>query len=186
MIPAEMLTHEFLGYARDKLSQSLGQVVRCLRLLSSEEVWHRTNGHTNSVGNLVLHLTGNVRQWIVAGLGGQPFTRDRPAEFAQRGPVPTSEIVDNLERTVQQAVDVLQHLDSEALAARLNVQGYDVSALVAVFHVVEHFSAHTAQIVHMTKALKDVDLSLYDEHGRRLAGKSPTAGTEPGRYTPAS
>lgn len=87
------LAHEFVAYACEKLTQQLGQIVRCAGLLTEEEVWHRANEHTNSVGNLILHLTGNVRQWVVAGLGGAAFRRDRPAEFAQRGPLPIAEIV---------------------------------------------------------------------------------------------
>lgn len=164
------LAHEFVAYACEKLTQQLGQIVRCAGLLTEEEVWQRANEHTNSVGNLILHLTGNVRQWVVAGLGGAAFSRDRPAEFAQRGPLPTAEIVAPLEQTVREAIEVLHGLDSAALAARHSIRGYDVSALAAVFHVVEHFSGHGGQIVHATKALKDVDLSLHDAQGHQRSG----------------
>jgi uncharacterized damage-inducible protein DinB len=174
-MPAHVLPHEFTCYACDKLTQHLAQIARCASLLDDEQVWHRANEHCNSVGNLILHLTGNVRQWVIAGLAGEPFNRDRPAEFAQRGPLPTAEILSNLESVVGRASEIIRGLDVAALTARRTIQGYDVSGVAAVFHIVEHFSGHAAQIVHMTKALKDVDVSLYDAQGH----KRPGAGAAP-------
>ena len=168
---SDTLADEFVDYARRKLREHAEQIARCARLLHETEIWHRTNAHTNSVGNLILHLTGNVRQWIVAGLGGETFVRDRPAEFAERGPRPTAEILGELQAVVERALEVLARLDVRALEARYSIQGYDVSGAAAVFHVVEHFSGHTAQIVHITKLLKDVDLSLYDAAGHRSPGQ---------------
>ncbi len=164
------LIKDFTGCAAAKLEQNLGQVLRCARLLSDGELWQRVNAHTNSVGNLILHLTGNVRQWIGSGLGGEPFARDRPAEFAARGAASRAELLGKLEETVQQAIGLVRAAGERQLAAEHTIQGYPVSGLVAVFHVVEHFSWHTGQIVHMTKAIRDVDLSLYDEQGRKQAG----------------
>ncbi len=166
----EPLAVAFTTYASAKLREHFAQIRRCTALLTDAEVWHRINAHTNSIGNLILHLTGNVRQWIVAGLGGEPFDRDRPAEFAARGPLPSARMIAELERVVRRAIDVIGHLDDAALAATRQVQGYEVSGLIAVFHVVEHFAGHTAQIVHMTKALRDRDLSAYDAQGRKQSG----------------
>ncbi len=170
---ADDLAREFTGYTCAKLRSHLAQIVRCAGLLSPAELWQRPNAHANSVGNLLLHLTGNVRQWIVAAIGGEPFTRDRPAEFAARGPLPTEETVGPLEDTVRCACDIIAGLDASALNVRRVIQGYDVSTLVAVLHVVEHFSFHTGQIVHLTKAMKDVDLSIYDAAGHRLTPDEP-------------
>jgi uncharacterized damage-inducible protein DinB len=167
---SEELAAEFLGHARARLAEHLAQIARCGGLLTEKEVWHRSNRHTNSVGNLILHLTGNVRQWIAAGLAGEPVVRDRPAEFAERGPLPTAEILADLERVVRRAIEILGGLDAAGLGRRHSIQGYEVSGLVAVFHVVEHFSGHTGQIVYLTKMIKDVDLSLYDAQGRKLPG----------------
>lgn len=160
----------FLGYAREKLTQNLAQVERCGRLLTDEDLWHRPNAHTNSVGNLVLHLMGNVRQWILGGLRGDACDRDRPAEFAARAACPRAELLADLSRVVLRAEETLRQLDTAALERPHRIQGYDVTGLVAVFHVVEHFSFHTGQIVHITKLLKDVDLSLYDAQGRKTVG----------------
>jgi uncharacterized damage-inducible protein DinB len=164
------LAREFLDHARTKLTEYMAQIARCTQLLSPDEMWQRDNEHTNSVGNLVLHLTGNVRQWIVAGLGAEPLVRSRPAEFAERGPLPTDEIVAALAQAVARAEDILARLEPSAVEARYTIQGYEVSGLIAVFHVVEHFAGHTGQIVHITKALKNVDLSLYDAEGQRRPG----------------
>ena len=168
------LAGEFTSYALDKIRQNLRQIQRCVELLEDGDLWHRVNEHTNSIGNLVLHLTGNVRQWIVAGLGEEPFARDRPAEFAQREPLPRAEILDHLQHTAHRALEIIARLDEPDLVRRYTIQDYDVSALVAVFHVVEHFSTHTGQIVHMTKALRDVDLSVYDAHGHKPPGSGAT------------
>jgi uncharacterized damage-inducible protein DinB len=162
------LWRELLQAVVQKIGQDRGQIVRCLKLLEPHEVWHRAAEPCNSVGNLVLHLTGNVRQWILCGLGGEPFERDRPAEFSERGPRPIEPLVAAFEQTVRRAIEIIAALSAESLGIRRRIQGYDVSTLVAVFHVAEHFSFHTGQIVHMTKALKNVDLSLYDEQGRRV------------------
>ena len=163
---------QFLRYAADKLEQNLAQVTRAVGLLTVDEFWHRPNPHTNSVANLLLHLNGNVRQWIVAGIGDEPFERNRPAEFAERGPLPVSALLSPLQHTVARAVAVLKTLNPGNLATPRRIQDYEISTLTAVFHVVEHFSFHTGQIVHATKWLRDVDLSLYDAQGHKLAGQT--------------
>ncbi|MEW6252487.1 MAG: DinB family protein [Planctomycetota bacterium] len=169
-MPATDLAREFTAYARGKLAQHLAQIERCVALLGPDELWQRANAHSNSIGNLILHLQGNVRQWILAGLAGEEFKRDRPAEFAERGPLPAAQVVGALRSTVQRAMSTISALDERSLPARRTIQGYEVSALAAVFHVVEHFAGHAGQIVYATKVLKDVDLSQYDPHGRKQAG----------------
>lgn len=166
MTLAETLS-DFLAAAAHKLEQDHAQIVRCAALLEDAQLWSRANNHCNSVGNLILHLNGNVGQWILAGIGGQSFHRDRPAEFAQRGPLPRAEILDALRQTVEKAAAIIRGLTPPELTRPRLIQGYRVSTLNAVFHVAEHFSFHTGQIVHIAKTLRDVDLSLYDEQGRR-------------------
>jgi uncharacterized damage-inducible protein DinB len=162
------LVGDFTDYACRKLRQNLSQVVRCVGLLGLDELWRRPNQHSNSIGNLVLHLTGNVRQWIMAGVGGEPFERDRPGEFAERGPLPTDQIVGELEGAVRRALEIISALDARALAVHRSIRDYEVTTQAAVFHVVEHFSLHTGQIVYATKVFRNVDLSLYDDQGRKL------------------
>jgi uncharacterized damage-inducible protein DinB len=170
-MPQTVLRDEFCSYAATKLRDGLRQIEKCLALLSVEQVWSRPNAVSNAIGNLVLHLNGNVRLWIVKSIGGVEFTRDRAAEFAQRQALPIETILPPLQRTVEQACQVIEGLSPERLRERLAIQGYDVSVLAAVFHVVEHFALHTGQIIYQTKILSGFDLNLYDAQGRRLDGR---------------
>lgn len=152
-----------------KLRMDLSQIRRCALLLSRDELWRRANAHCNSVGNLILHLTGNVSQWAVAGLKRHATPRDRPGEFSQRDAGDAATILAPLESAVESAIRIIESLSAPELGERFSIQGYDVSGVEVVFHVGEHFSFHTGQIVHITKALRDVDLSLFDPQGRLLA-----------------
>ena len=171
----DALTNAFTSYAAGRLEDCLDNIERCVGLLSQDQVWHRPNEVSNSIGNLVLHLTGNVRQWILLGMTGEPFERDRPAEFAERGPLPVETILPPLRQTVERANAAIASMTPEALLRDYPIQGRSVTGTAAVFHVVEHFSFHTGQIVSTTKLLTGRDLSLYDPQGRRvgaLRGKS--------------
>lgn len=163
-----MRATDFVSYARRKMADHHAQVRRCAALCTPEQVWHRVNPHSNSIGNLLLHLRGNVHQWIVSGLGGRAFERDRAAEFAQRDPLPVEAVLARLAQTVDEADRVIAGLGDEDLNRPYHIQGYAVAGQEAIFHVVEHFAFHTGQIVTMTKALLDIDLSLYDVEGHRL------------------
>lgn len=169
------LASEFTGAAVRKLRQDLGQLRRCAGLLDDAQLWQRANENCNSVGNLLAHLNGNVAQWILAGVDGQPFERDRPAEFAARGGASGAQLSARLGRTIEEACRIIANLDAAALEVRRTIQGYDVSTLAAVLHVVEHVSFHTGQVIQITKTLRDVSLALFDEQGRR----SGTAGGQP-------
>jgi len=162
------LSSAFTAYATGRLDDCLANIERCVGLLTLEQTWQRPNEVSNSVGNLVLHLTGNVRQWIVAGIGGEPFDRNRPAEFAERGPLPQEEMLAALRGVVTRANDVIGSLNASELERAYPIQGRIVTGVAAVFHVVEHFSFHTGQIVSMTKLFTGRDLSLYDARGMRI------------------
>jgi uncharacterized damage-inducible protein DinB len=163
-----MLSVELKRHSCERLEHYMTQIERCAALLSTDELWYRPNEQVNSAANLILHLTGNVTQWINAGLGDDSFERDRPAEFAARGARPASEIVPPLRAAVERAIEVIQSLDDHALARVRQIQRYTIPAQTAVLHVVEHFAFHAGQIVHATKWIKAVDLSLYDAQGQRL------------------
>jgi uncharacterized damage-inducible protein DinB len=166
------LARDLLDHSAERLTHYLGQIERCAGLLTTEQLWNRPNAHVNSVANLILHLTGNVRQWILGGVGGEMVERDRPAEFAARDGRPASEVVPPLRDAVERAIATMRGLDALRLAEPRTIQGYPVRVGVAVLHVVEHFAYHAGQIVHATKWLADVDLSLYDAQGRRLDGSA--------------
>ena len=140
----------------------LPKIERSLELLTDEQIWWRGNPQSNSIGNLLLHLSGNVRQWIVCGLGGAPDERDRDSEFAERHLIPRDELLGRLKQTLKEADDALAKFDADKLLERHLIQGCDVTALAAIFHVVEHFSMHTGQIIMMAKMFAEVDLGFYD------------------------
>lgn len=152
----------FISQAKHHLTQDFVPKLRaCVKLLSDEEIWWRANENTNSVGNLLLHLAGNVRQWIIAGMGTAEDTRKRDAEFSARGPLPGKELMEKLESAVTEAVAVLDSVERTRLLEKRPIQIYDVTGLQAIFHVVEHFSYHTGQIIYITRLLKNVDLKFY-------------------------
>ena len=149
----------FLTNSQQSLTkQNLPLIVKCLQQLSEEEIWWRPNSASNSAGNLVLHLCGNVRQWIIAGLGGVEFKRERDREFAERGPIPRQALITQLRQTVRDACRVLAHLSDYSLSEKLDIQGYHVTGLYAAFHVAEHFGYHTGQIIYITKLKRAQDL----------------------------
>src|SRR6266852_9067852 len=113
------LGQAFIARSQHHLAEDfLPKIERCLGRLTDEQIWWRANEQSNSIGNLLLHLSGNVRQWIICGLGDATDSRDRDSEFAQRGEIPRAELFDRLKRTVDEAVEVLGRLDSDALLAK--------------------------------------------------------------------
>ena len=146
---------------RRMLDESLPRIKKCLDLLSDEEIWRQPNDETVSIGNLVLHLCGNVRQWIVSGLGGAEDPRDRDAEFAQRGTIPKADLAVRLEDTLREAAEAMDRVDAASLLETRRVQGQIETGLGILVHVVEHFSYHTGQISLAVKLLKGVDLGYY-------------------------
>jgi uncharacterized damage-inducible protein DinB len=155
------LGREFLAFSCTKLRELASRIEVCLAALSSEKIWKRGGDNENAIGNLVLHLCGNVRQWILSGIGGEPDTRQRSSEFAAQGGVSAVELRDKLEETVARAVQTIEGLNTAQLQQRHNIQGYDVSGLEAIYHVVEHFSMHTGQIIFAAKAISGADFGFY-------------------------
>jgi uncharacterized damage-inducible protein DinB len=134
----------------------------CLVKLSEQDIWWRPNEKSNSIGNLVLHLCGNIRQWVIHGVGGAADLRNRPAEFATRESCPKAELLEKLESTLVEVDAVLARLPVEKLTEPRVIQGFDVTVLGAIFHVVEHFSYHTGQIIYITKMRTGEDLKFWN------------------------
>lgn len=149
---------------RRLFEESYPRIQKCIGMLTEEEIWRRPNEELVSVGNLVLHLCGNVRQWICSGLGRQPDERHRAREFSETGPIPTDELLKRLADTVHDAKDVLDGVDTDLLLERRSVQAYEETGLSIIIHVVEHFSYHTGQITYYTKLVKHVDTGYYAGH----------------------
>lgn len=157
------VTEAFLGKARALLmSDYLPKIERCVEKLTDEQIWWRAGEDSNSIGNLILHLAGNVRQWIISGIGGAADTRRRQSEFDERSVIPASELLAHLKQTLQEVDGVLSRFEPSAILEHRKFQGTDESVLDAIFHVVEHFSMHTGQIILITKILTGSDLRFYD------------------------
>jgi uncharacterized damage-inducible protein DinB len=158
----DAIARAFLEKSRRLLmSDYLPKIERCLDHVSAADVWWRPNEASNSIGNLILHLCGNVTMWMIGGVGALPFERDRQREFDERQQIPPAELRNRIRRTVQQADDVMSALGSDDLLQRRQIQGYDVSVLEAIYHVVEHFGMHTGQIIMLSKARTGEDLKLW-------------------------
>jgi hypothetical protein len=163
----------FLDYSARKLRQLAGRIEDCLGRLTEEQIWARGAETENAVGNLVLHLNGNVRQWIVAAVGGRPDIRQRDAEFGARGGLAASGLAGRLRGIVDEAAGAIETLAPDRLAERLTVQGYHVTVLEAIYSAVEHFSGHTGQIVYATKLLTGEDLGYYNHLKTAHAERTP-------------
>ena len=154
----------FIEFSRHKLMEHYWPRLRgCAESLTDEQIWWRPNDASNSIGNLMLHLNGNVQQWIAASFNRLHDHRERPAEFNQRVEIPGRVLIDQLEATMQQAAEVLARLSEIDLLTSFEIQGYTVKGLDAVYQVVEHFGLHYGQILYITKMLRSEDLGLYRE-----------------------
>jgi uncharacterized damage-inducible protein DinB len=159
---------QFLKLAEHSLRRHhLPRVERCLRDLSESEIWWRPNEASNSAGNLALHLAGNIRQWVVSGLGGASDARRRQQEFDERGPLPRTQLLSTLRRAVLDACTVLRRLRAEDLERVYTIQKLRVTGLNAALHVVEHFAFHTGQIIFITKQQSGRDLAFTTLPGEK-------------------
>ena len=166
---------EFIRVARAELRDGCDRVGACLRQLSTEQIWTRSHEFENSVGNLVLHLCGNVRQWILSGIGGDEDSRVRDQEFSARAPLPAEELLRRLTETLDAADALLVSLPPDRLLDRRRIQVYDVTVLHAIHHVVVHFAGHVGQIIWATKHATGRGLGFYRYLEREGSGTPPQA-----------
>jgi uncharacterized damage-inducible protein DinB len=160
-VMTDVATH-FIAESRRFLSLDyLPKIERCLDVMTDEGVWWRANEGSNSIGNLLLHLEGSTRAWIIGVAGGSPTPRDRQQEFDEREHLPRAELLSRLRQTLAEADQVLARLDVEMLLERRQAQGEEVTVFWAVYHAVEHFSTHTGQIIMLAK-MRSGDLRLPD------------------------
>jgi uncharacterized damage-inducible protein DinB len=157
------LSDAFIGESRVLLTKEfLPKIERAVGALADDDVWWRPNEASNSVGNLLLHLCGNVSQWILEGVGGRPFERRRQEEFDERRQLPAAGLLARIRTVVHEADEVLGALEPGALLEPRRIQGNDTTVFAAIYHVVEHFSMHTGQIIWIAKARTGTDLALWE------------------------
>ena len=148
---ADDVANALLTGARHQLSEGMAKIEHCVAQLSDEQLWWRPRPEMNSIANLMLHLAGNLRQWIVAGVGGAKDVRDRPGEFAERSGMPKAQVFEKLRHVIAECDAILAKLGPDALVSRKRIQGFDVTVTDAIFDVVPHFRGHTQEIIHMTR-----------------------------------
>lgn len=164
MTDTQLLAYDFLAHATERLLENIPRIDKCLNLLSEAQVWQRPNPASNSIGNLILHLSGNIQQWIISSIGGKTDIRVRDAEFAATEGHTKAELLAIISDTIQNAVKTISTLNENDLLQLKSVQGYDYSALGNILHVVEHLSYHVGQIAYWTKVLEGQDLGFYADN----------------------
>ena len=153
---------EFIEASRIFLKEDyLPKLIHCVEHMADDDIWWRPNEQSNSVGNLILHLCGNLRQWIINSMGGGHFHRDRDAEFASRGPVPKEELLASIRATIDEVDRVFATVPRDALLKHFSIQVYSTTGLQAIYHVVEHFSYHLGQILYIYKMRTGTDPGFY-------------------------
>src|SRR5690348_9738407 len=158
------VTSEFIKFSRWKLLDQYWPRLRsCVESLTDEQVWWRPNDASNSIGNLVLHLNGNVTQWLISPFAHREDRRNRPAEFSERRAIPKEQLLERLADTMQEVAEILPRLSEAELLATYAIQGYTVTGIHAIYQVIEHFGLHYGQITYVTKMLRGKDLGFYRE-----------------------
>jgi len=152
---------EFIAQSVFRMEESRTRIAACLQQLNDQEIWQRPNAHSNSTGNLILHLCGNITQYIISSLGSRPDSRNRDAEFMATSGYTRKELSDQINSTITDAINVIRQLSSDELTRVREVQGFSLTGTGVILHVVEHLSYHTGQIAFWTKLLKDKDLDFY-------------------------
>lgn len=145
------MTAAVLHEAGNALDGCVSKVRHCADQLTEELVWWRPHESMNSIGNLILHLTGNLRQWMVSGISGAPDVRERPSEFSERGATPKAVLLSGLERVLCETKDVFAQVTADAMLKERRIQGFDVTGWNALFHTVPHFQGHTQEITCFTR-----------------------------------
>ena len=156
-----LLRDQLISESVRRLREGQERIHACVGRLSEEALWHRPNTHVVSVGNLVVHLCGNVGQWINSTLGARPDHRQRASEFSEAGPIGHRELLERLDSTLASAYDVVLGLSDADLTRTWAVQGFRETGTAVLLHVVEHFSYHVGQISLHTKLRLDADLGYY-------------------------
>lgn len=159
----DTITNEFIRESIRHFDENTEKIEACLNELNDAEIWDRPNTSSNSIGNLILHLCGNITQYVISSLGETEDVRNRREEFELKDGYSKHELMKKLKNVVQRAKAELLRLSNESLTKKRSVQGFNMTGTGIVLHVVEHYSYHTGQIVSLTKLRKDIDLGFYSK-----------------------
>ncbi|KAA1245972.1 DinB family protein [Aquimarina sp. RZ0] len=158
----EEISNEFKEHIIYRLNESSRMISISFEQLSEEDIWKRFNESSNSVGNLILHLCGNITQYAIASLGKKEDNRERDLEFETKKGFTKRQLLDKLTSTVYTAIEIINELSVDELMRKRDVQGFNFSGIAIAIHVAEHYSYHTGQIAFWTKQLKNKSLGFYD------------------------
>ena len=158
-----VFSREFREQCLFRFRENYPRIEKCLNDLNDEQVWRRPNESSNSIANLILHLSGNIRQYIISSLGENPDVRERDQEFSSRNNYSKEELLDILRNTCKEAEEVMENCSESEFLRMRTVQGFDLTGVGIMIHVIEHFSYHTGQIAFYTKELLDQDLAFYGD-----------------------
>jgi uncharacterized damage-inducible protein DinB len=163
MTTKTMIVNEF---ERRLFEESYSRIFKCLSLLNEESIWFSPNNQIPSVGNLILHLCGNARQWVLSGIGGSVDNRNREQEFVVQKNIKKSELIFLLENLKVNLKTTILEMPDSALNERKIIQGFEETGFSILIHVIEHFSYHTGQITTLTKMITNKQTGYY--HGFNL------------------
>ena len=155
------LAKEFIEQSIYRITENTQRIIKCLQEINEMETWQSPHESSNSVGNLLLHLCGNIRQYAISALGENEDTRERDKEFSAKSGHTKSELLNGLANTITEAVDIIKNSDENRLMKMYSVQGFNLSGIGIIIHVTEHYSYHTGQIAFWTKQIRNKDLGFY-------------------------
>ena len=158
---ATSLQQELIEQSLFRLNENTPKIEKCLNELTEDDIWKRPNNSSNSVGNIILHLCGNINQYIISSIGGKEDIRKRAEEFSTKGGYSKTELFNKLTITVNEAADIISKCNNVELLRLRIVQGFEKSGVGIIIQVVEHYSYHAGQIIFWTKLLKDKDMGFY-------------------------
>jgi len=152
---------EFIEQSIYRIDENTQRIKKCLQEIDEIEIWESPNKNSNSIGNLILHLCGNIRQYAISALGENEDIRERDKEFSTKEGQTKSELLNKLNSTISEAIGIIKNIDEDRLTKIYSVQGFGLSGIGIIIHVTEHLSYHTGQIAFWVKQLKNKDLGFY-------------------------
>jgi len=152
---------QFIGQSIVRIDENTAKIHSCMKQLDEKEIWFRPNEHVNSVANTILHLCGNIRQYVISSMGGKTDIRERTLEFSTHSGYTNAELIIQLFETINEAKSIITLASRENLEKRRTVQGTSYSGIGIIIHITEHYSYHTGQIVLLTKLFKNADMGFY-------------------------
>jgi uncharacterized damage-inducible protein DinB len=149
-------------FERRVFTESYGRIFKCLTLLDENDLWKSPNSTIPAVGNLILHLCGNARQWILSGIGDKPDNRERELEFLTHLNIKKSDLIFLLENLKVNMRQTLNEMEEGKLNKGYIIQGFNETGFSVIIHVLEHFSYHTGQITTLTKLFRNKETGYYE------------------------